>query len=192
MSTRALIPAAFLFLVSTACAVHGWKAQPASGPKLAPKLLDHQVRLTMATGVIELMVSEVTATYLSGKVVAAAGGTVEFDLQSARRAEVHSRTSDGSIDRRRIDPKVITASPDLIAGRTVQLMTENGFVVLHDATVIAPSWVAGRLHDQVNAWVRVDRRQVLQTEIREVDWLGTATVGGGIWLGLLYLSRLLG
>src|SRR4051794_39607782 len=103
MSFRGLMPAALLMILSTSCAVHGWKAQPADRPRLDPKLLDRDVRLTMATGVLDLVVSEITATHFSGRVVTAKGASVEFDLQNVRRAELLSRALDGSVDRRRID-----------------------------------------------------------------------------------------
>ena len=167
-----------------AAACQSWHKQPAADPdNLAKEVTGRTVRFTTASGPVILAVRGVDFPYVTG-VPQLGDGQVEFDVRTARRADVMI----GSTVWQSIPTTEAFFTSQPAWGGTVRFTTDLGAVTMIVNTVRYP-YVEGRpLESQ--GLVRLDLQSVKSVEFREGDVLKTvavtaAVVGGSVLVALL-------
>ena len=167
-----------------AAACQSWHKQPAADPdNLAKEVTGRTVRFTTASGPVILAVRGVDFPYVTG-VPQLGDGQVEFDVRTARRADVMI----GSTVWQSIPTTEAFFTSQPVWGGTVRFTTDLGAVTMIVNTVRYP-YVEGRpLESQ--GLVRLDLQSVKSVEFREGDVLKTvavtaAVVGGSVLVALL-------
>jgi hypothetical protein len=182
---RGLGVIAVMTFASAAAGCQSWHRQPPSDPvTLAAKVPGRTVRFTTATGPVILAVRGVDFPYVTG-VPQLGDGQVEFDVRTARRADVMVGTTLwNSIP---TTEAFLTSRPAW--GATVRFTTDLGVVELIVDKVQYP-YAVGRPRES-QGLVRLDLERVERVEFRETDSLKTLALTAGVLGGSVLIAALL-
>jgi hypothetical protein len=182
---RRLAAPLFFALAAASCVSHRWVGQ--SGP-VAPVLSAAQggdvLRLGTPGGSVDLQVDRVDSSYVRGRVLRGKGlvGVELVDVRSMN--EIGPGPLGRGLDRRSVDLAGVRRDPAVLEGRSFELRTSSGMVILRDVQRPSDGWITGQTEGRGTGLVRVDRRTATDAAVRRVD-VGRTVARNLLWVGAL-------